>query len=295
MELRSRTERAFNVNLFVHQVAQSQPNDDAAWLSALAPMFRKFGAEPPSSLRVIYRSFAEDDEMLRLLVELRPSVVSFHFGLPDAARLQALREADCFFLATVTSLEEAQAAKEAGIDALVAQGFEAGGHRGTFNSEAPDDCLGTVALTRMLVARSGLPVIAAGGIMDGQGVRAALDLGATGAQLGTAFIACPESSADESYRTALFSSAAEHTTMTRAISGRPARCLRNSFTAFEEEVELCPPAYPIAYDAGKALNAAAKAAGEGGFGAQWAGQGAPLARSLPAAELVAALRAELSA
>jgi nitronate monooxygenase len=131
--------------------------------------------------------------------------------------------------------------------------------------------------------------------MDGAGIAAALDLGAVAAQLGTAFVACPESSADEGFRRALSSPAAEHTVMTRLISGRPARCLSNRFTALEGVLKgQVPPDYPIAYDAGKALNAAAKAKGESGFGAQWAGQGAPLARSLPAGEMVQALARELA-
>jgi nitronate monooxygenase len=136
--------------------------------------------------------------------------------------------------------------------------------------------------------------MAAGGIMDGAGVAAALTLGAAVAQLGTAFIACPESSADAGYRATLLGPAAEHTVMTAAISGRPARCLANHFTALAKGVEQeAIPDYPIAYDAGNALHAAAKAAGEFGYGAQWAGQGAPLARVLPAAELVACLRSEM--
>ena len=295
LELRSRTERPFNVNVFVHQAPRRSPEREAAWLSVLAPTFHTLNAQPPSSLNEIYSSFAEDDEMLRVLVELRPPVVSFHFGLPEAARVSALKEVGCYILATVTSLDEAEAAEKGGIDALVAQGWEAGGHRGVFDPEATDDALGTMALTRLLVKRSGLPVIAAGGIMDGRGIRAALDLGASAAQLGTAFIACPESSADEGFRAALFSPAAQHTTITRAISGRPARCLTNLFTKLANEIELSPPDYPVAYDAGKALNAAANACGESAFGAQWAGQGAPLARALPAAELVAALVKEMGA
>jgi nitronate monooxygenase len=292
-ELRALTERAFNVNVFVHACPEQDAGREAAWLSALAPTFRKFGANPPAALRVIYRSFLEDDQMLRALVDLRPAVVSFHFGLPVAAQIEALRNAGCFLVATATSLSEADAAKNAGIDAVVAQGFEAGGHRGMFDPALPDDCLGTLALTRVLVRRGGLPVIAAGGIMDGQSVRAALNLGAVAAQLGTAFIACPESNADDAYRAALFSPAAEHTIMSRGISGRPARCLSNVFTRLAQQVEQFPPDYPIAYDAGKALDAAAKASGEGGFGAHWAGQGAPLARSIPAAELIAQLAREL--
>ncbi|MGD9664982.1 MAG: NAD(P)H-dependent flavin oxidoreductase [Novosphingobium sp.] len=293
LEVRSRTQRSFNVNVFVHKPARAMPERESAWLSALAPAFQRFNAQPPSRLRAIYKSFAEDDEMLRLLVEMRPAVVSFHFGLPSADRICALKNAGCFLLATVTNADEANAAERAGIDAVVAQGWEAGGHRGIFDPGGPDPCLGTFALVRLLVRQSKIPVIAAGGIMNGQGVRAVLDLGAGAAQIGTAFIACPESSADDDYRARLFSPAATRTTMTRAISGRPARCLGNAFTAMAESIGLPPPDYPIAYDAGKALNSAAKASGERGFGAHWAGQGAPLARALPAAELIADLAREM--
>jgi nitronate monooxygenase len=283
-----------NVNVFAHAPALPNRATEAAWLEAMAPLFRSFGAEPPASLRPIYHSFVEDDAMLALLVETAPAVVSFHFGLPDRERIAALKAAVCMLLATATSLEEARAAKAAGIDAVIAQGWEAGGHRGVFDPAAPDDRLGTLALTRQLVVESGLPVIAAGGIMDGQGIRAALELGAVAAQLGTAFVACPESSADAAYREALAGPAARHTVMTEAISGRPARGLRNRFTDWGEAVGLPSPGYPMTYDAGKALIAAARAAGESGYGAQWAGQGAPLARAMPAARLVATLAAELA-
>lgn len=290
--VRRQTPRAFNANLFVHADPVSDPVAETAWLDALAPAFAAFEAERPQSLRTIYRSFAHDDAMLAMLLDTRPPVVSFHFGLPENERVRALKQAGCVLLATATRLDEALACKAAGMDAVVAQGWEAGGHRGAFDPHAEDDRLGTVALTRLLIVRSGLPVIAAGGIMDGAGIRAALDLGAVAAQLGTAFIACPESSADAAFRAALASDAASHTVMTRAISGRPARCLANRFTALAESLDAQIPAYPIAYDAGKALNAAAKAKGEGGFGAQWAGQGAPLACSLPAADLIGVLRRE---
>lgn len=293
--VRARTGRPFNVNLFVHAPTRSDAALETAWLQALAPLFRGFGAEPPAALRTIYRSFVEDDAMLATLIDLAPPVVSLHFGLPSAERIAALKSAGCVLLATATNLAEAQAIKAAGIDAVVAQGWEAGGHRGVFDPDAPDDRLGTMALARLLAVRSGLPVIAAGGIMDGRGIRAALDLGAVAAQLGTAFIACPESAADQAFREALAGPGAEHTRMTRAISGRPARCLRNRFTEWSEQVGLASPGYPMTYDAGKALNAAAKAAGEGGFGAQWAGQGAPLARAMPAAGLVAILAEECRA
>ncbi|SLJ86524.1 NAD(P)H-dependent flavin oxidoreductase [Novosphingobium mathurense] len=296
VQLRAATDRPFNVNLFVHAPCEADPPREAAWLSALAPAFAEFGAEPPTQLETIYPTLIGNAEMLATLVELAPPVVSFHFGLPDPDSIAALKAAGCLLFATATSLDEARLAKDAGIDVLVAQGWEAGGHRGVFDPDAPDDRLGTLALTRLLAAQSGLPVIAAGGIMDGNGIRAALDLGAVAAQLGTAFVACPESNADAAYRMALASECARHTTMTAAISGRPARCLANRFTALGATGELPPVApYPRAYHAGKALNAAAKTAGEGGFGAQWAGQGAPLSRPMPAAELVARLAAELAA
>jgi nitronate monooxygenase len=293
--VRARTDRPFNVNLFVHQAAVPDATREAAWLNWLAPRFAEFGAEPPPSLRTIYRSFADDAAMLAMLVETAPPVVSFHFGLPPADALAALREKGCTLIATATSPDEARAIEAAGIDAVVAQGIEAGGHRGVFDPAAPDDGLTTVALTRLLVRSSPLPVIAAGGIMDGAGIAAMLALGAAAAQLGTAFIACPESAADDAYRAALTGPGGHHTVMTRLISGRPARALANRFTALASDLAgREAPDYPIAYDAGKALHLAAKAKGEHGYGAQWAGQGAPLARTLPAAELVRLLGAELA-
>jgi nitronate monooxygenase len=286
--------RPFNVNVFVHQPMQQNVAREQAWLSAMAPLFDRYNARPPTALRPIYRSFVEDDEMLALLLDTAPAVVSFHFGLPDAGRIGALKGAGCVLMATATNLDEAVAAKKAGIDAIVAQGWEAGGHRGVFDPDAPDARLGTMALTRLLVQRCGLPVVAAGGIMDGRGIRAVLDLGAVAAQLGTAFVVCPESSADAAYREALAGPAAMSTVMTSAISGRPARALPNRFTQWGDNVGLPHPGYPMTYDAGKALIAAAKAEGETGYAAQWAGQGAPLSRAMPAAELVALLRAELN-
>ena len=292
--IRARTNRAFNVNVFVHATAYANAAREERWLEAMRPLFARYEVEPPSSLRTIYTSFTDDYDMLAMLVSTAPPVVSFHFGLPAADRIAALKDAGCLLMASATSPAEARLIEAAGVDAIVAQGWEAGGHRGVFDPAAPDDRLGTMALTRLLVTETGLPVIAAGGLMDGAGIRAALALGASAAQLGTAFIACPESSADEAYRAALASSSAHHTVMTSAISGRPARCLANRFTEWSADVLHHIPDYPIAYDAGKALNAAAKSAGESGFGAQWVGQGAPLHRSMPAGALVKLLWQEAS-
>lgn len=292
-EVQALTDRPFNVNLFVHAAPREDPAREAEWLNAMSPLFAQFDGQPPTALSTIYQSFQDDDAMLALLIETAPPVISFHFGLPRPDKIDALRAAGSGLISTATNLAEAKAVQAAGLDAIVAQGIEAGGHRGIFDPDQQDDALGTFALTRLLVDQLNMPIIAAGGIMDGQGIAAALALGAEAAQLGTAFIACPESRADAAYRNALMSDAAYHTRMVSAISGRPARCLANAYTAWAETLSgLTPPDYPRAYDAGKQLSQAARSAGEPGFGAQWAGQGAPLARALPAAELVETLMRE---
>jgi nitronate monooxygenase len=294
--IRALTQGPFNVNVFVHDRPKADAEREAAWLAGLVPVFARFGATPPTALREIYMSFLADEAMLQLLIATRPTVVSFHFGLPPAASIAALKASGIILFASVTSLDEADKAIGAGVDALVAQGIEAGGHRGVFDPAAPDDQLSAAALTQLLVRHTALPVIAAGGIMDGAGIAAMLDLGAAAAQLGTAFVPCPESSADEAYRAALTGPGAAHTQLTRLVSGRPARILANDFAGLKDQLAgLTPPDFPIAYDAGKALNAAAKAAGDTGYGAQWAGQGAPLTRSMPAGDLVRVLAEELAA
>jgi nitronate monooxygenase len=296
-DVSARTSGPFNVNVFCHKPAVAHADRERAWLDALKPVFECYDAVPPATVAEIYKSFVADGAMLTLFLETRPAVVSFHFGLPSREFISELRSAGIVLFSTATNLDEAEQAVAAGVDAIVAQGYEAGGHRGVFDPSAPDGRLGVFALTRLLVSRIPLPVIAAGGIMDGAGIAAALDLGAEAAQLGTAFIACPESNADRFHRDALFGPGAAMTEMTALISGRPARCLPNKFTALKDTV-LCGfelPDYPIVYDAGKALASAARAKGEGGFGAQWAGQGAPLARAMPAAELIGTLKDELAA
>lgn len=294
LELRRLTPGPFNVNLFTHEPAVADPAKEAAWIERLRPLFQSFDAQPPAALKEIYSSFVADDEMLAMLLEERPPVVSYHFGLPGEDRIRTLKRAGVVQLATATNLVEARAIASAGLDAVVAQGWEAGGHRGIFNPDEADERLTTADLVRRIVAELDVPVIAAGGIMDGSMIAAALDFGASAAQLGTAFITADESLADQGFRAALASDAAHHTVMTRAISGRPARCLSNRFTTFDADLPASDiPAYPIAYDVGKALNAAAKAKGEYGFGAQWAGEGAPHCRPLPAGQLVQILADEL--
>jgi nitronate monooxygenase len=225
----------------------------------------------------------------------RPRVVSFHLGIPAPEQVQALRDAGIVLLGSATSVAEAHALAHSGMHAVIAQGYEAGGHRGVFDPLAADEQLGTLALTRLLVSELSLPVIAAGGIMDGAGIAAALRLGASAAQLGTAFVACPESAASPAHRAALLRKDPEPTLMTRAHTGRPARCLPNRVTALAAGVTADDlPDYPLAFDAVRALQAGARARGELGFDAHYAGQGAPLSRALPATELVATLVRELA-
>nr|D0V3Y4.1 RecName: Full=Nitronate monooxygenase; Short=NMO; AltName: Full=Propionate 3-nitronate monooxygenase; Short=P3N monooxygenase [Pseudomonas sp.]ACX83564.1 propionate 3-nitronate oxidase [Pseudomonas sp. JS189] len=288
------TDRPFNVNLFCHVPARADAAREAQWLAFLAPLFAEFESPAPAALREIYTSFVEDFAMLEMLLEEKPAVVSFHFGLPPQSSIDALKDAGIVLLACVTNLAEAQQAEHAGVHALVAQGYEAGGHRGVFDPQQ-DSEMGTFALVRVLTDACQLPVIAAGGIMDGAGIKAVMQLGASAAQLGTAFILCPESSANPAYRDALQGPRAHQTRVTSAISGRPARGMVNRNYIDLETNAPALPDYPIAYDANKALNAAAANKANTDFAVQWAGQGAPLARSMPAAALVNLLAAEMKA
>jgi nitronate monooxygenase len=285
---RALTTQPFNVNFFCHAEARADTQREAAWLRHLRTEFTPFGVTPPAALRNIYATAVGNDALLKTLLETRPKIVSFHFGLPDAHWITALRQAGIVTMACATNWVEAAHIEAAGLDAVVAQGFEAGGHRGIFDP-THDDQIGTFALVRMLVHRSRLPVIAAGGIMDGRGIAAALQLGAAGVQMGTAFILCPESSATPAYRAELSSERAAHTAITSAISGRPARGIANRFYALQGEGAPAVPDYPIAYDAGKALHQAAASQGSAAYAAHWAGQAASLARALPAATLIQTL------
>ncbi|MBY6187426.1 nitronate monooxygenase [Marinobacter hydrocarbonoclasticus] len=293
---RAQTDAPFNVNLFCHQPALRNTQDEADWLTHLAPLFAEFGAPPPAGLTSPYVTFLEDDAMLEMLLAERPAVVSFHFGIPSADRLAALQQAGIHTLATATNIEEAQQIEAAGIGGIVAQGIEAGGHRGIFNPQGGDPALPTVELVRAISSRVSTPVIAAGGIMDGHDVRTVLQQGAVAAQLGTAFILCPESAANSAYRANLLSERASNTRLTPVLSGRPARGIVNRLmTHCDTEPGLVPPDYPVAYDAAKRLHAAAALQGNHEFAAHWAGTGARRARAMPAAQLMAALIEEMSA
>ncbi|WP_211223360.1 NAD(P)H-dependent flavin oxidoreductase [Hymenobacter norwichensis] len=291
--LAAATDRPINVNLFCHAPSPADPAHDAQWLTYLTPFFTSLHSTPPPQLQEVYPSFRANEALLDVLVQARPQVISFHFGLPTTAQLTALRTTGAVLLACVTTLAEAQAAEAAGVDMLVAQGVEAGGHRGTFDPTVEPN-IATLDLTRQLVPQTRLPVIAAGGLMDGADLAAALRAGAVAGQLGTAFAACPESAASPAYRAALLHQPPLPTALTTVISGRPARGLVNRFMQEVDQPGRPPVAtYSRAYLAGKALVAAAQQAGEPGFAVQWAGTGVGRARALPAAELVRTLAAEL--
>lgn len=292
----SLTSGPLNVNVFCHAPAQRDPQQESAWIARFGERFSGFEAAPPAELSEIYQTFCGNDAMLEVLLNTRPAAVSFHFGLPSEDVIRRLKSQDIVTLATATSPEEARVIEEAGVDFIVAQGIEAGGHRGIFDPQAEDRQLSTLTLVQAIRRVSRLPVIAAGGIMDGAGIAAMMKLGVAGVQLGTAFVLCPESAANAAYRQLMKSEQAASTVMTAAISGRPARCITNDFCRMTQAIPAqAIPAYPLTYALGKALAAAASAKGDHGYGAQWAGQGASLARELPATELVKVLIAEWQA
>lgn len=283
-ETRRLTGRPFGVNLFCHQPQPRDPAAEARWLDRLAPHFARVGAAPPGFLTARHPSVLESDELLAVVLAAPPALVTFHFGLPRPDQIAALRGHGGLLGATATSPGEAERIRDAGLDLIVAQGWQAGGHRGIFDPEGLDERLETVDLVRQ-VAPLGLPVVAAGEIMDGADRRRALEAGAVAVQCGTAFLLAPEAGTSPAHRQAL---AGGDTRMTRAISGRPARCCANDFTAIPDDDT---PGYPVTYAAGKALDAAARARGLASYGAHWAGTGCARAVARPAAETVAALAA----
>ncbi|EMZ5448516.1 MULTISPECIES: NAD(P)H-dependent flavin oxidoreductase [Providencia] len=289
------TDKPFNVNVFCHSTPVRNREIEQAWIHYFAQQLAQFNVLPPQQLNQVYTSFLDDPHMLALLLEMRPAVVSFHFNIPDKQVIDQLKAQGIYTMATATCLREAQLIEQAGIDAIIAQGIEAGGHRGMFDVNAEDEAITTFHLVELLVKNSQLPIIAAGGLMDGQEIKTALEQGAVAAQLGTAFILCPESAANEGYRHKLKSQNAADTALTAAISGRPARGIVNQFIRMTQ-ADDCPaiPDYPIAYDLGKQLHAAASKMGSDDFAAHWAGQNALKAREMPASVLVETLVSEMT-
>lgn len=285
-QFREGTSGPLNLNFFCHSLDEQV--DDSAWRALLQPYYAEFGAQPvaPPPLR---RPFSA--EWADLVERLRPEVVSFHFGLPAPDLLDRVRATGAFVIGNATSLAEGRWLAERGVDAVIAQGWEAGGHSGYFLADVPEQ-IGTFALVRTLAASLEVPVIAAGGIVDGQGIAAALTLGASAVQLGTVFLRAPESLIAEPYRQALASDRAEHTVMTNLISGRLARGIPNRLIAELGAVRAEAPAYPHASSALAPLRRAAEAAGRDDFTPLWAGQGALLTRTEAASATVERLAGE---
>lgn len=274
--IRARTSRPFGLNFFVHAPPDPAAPSIATMRARLAPLREAKGI--PDLVPPVPPPFG--DEHLALVLALRPPVVSFHFGLPDAAAMRALRDAGIRVLSTATTVAEARALEARGVDAVIAQGLEAGGHRGFFLATLDEQC-STMALVPRVVDAVRIPVIAAGGIMDGRGIAAAFALGASAVQLGTVFLGCPEAELDPAYRTALFEPGAARTRITTLLSGRPARAIVVPF--LDELADLEGKAAPFPIQRGLAVPHTPS---------MWAGQGAPLARALPARALVATLLRE---
>lgn len=286
------TEHPFQVNFFCHQSEPLNPQTATAWIEYLRPQFEKFGVQPPQKLNCIYPSFLDNDDFLNVVLETKPKAVSFHFGIPHAHQIQALKEAGILTMVSATNLIEAQAIEAAGIDIIIAQGIEAGGHRGIFNKTF-DAAIKTSDLVTLLVKHCKVPVVAAGGIMNGAQAKQMLKLGAAAVQLGTAFVQCQSSSAPAAYRKALFNETV--TQISASLSGRPARGLLNRWhTEIDTPTRPAQPEYPYTYDLAKQLNAVASKQQEYGFGAFWAGSNVAQIRELEAADLINQLVVEMS-
>lgn len=282
--IRARTDKPFNVNFFCHRPPEPGAEREAAWRLALAPYYAEFGIDasaiPSGPGR---RPF--DAEAADVLAEFRPPVVSFHFGLPPAELLDRVRGWGARILSSATTVDEARWLEAHGVDAVIAQGLEAGGHRGIFLSSDLSTQVGTFALVPQIVKAVRIPVIAAGGIADARGVAAALALGAAGVQVGTAYLLCPEATTTALHRAALKSDAARITALTNLFTGRPARGIVNRFMRELGPIGTAVPDFPLATSAIAPLRAKAESLGIGDFSPLWSGQNAGGCREIPAAAL----------
>lgn len=288
---RAATQGVLNLNFFANRPARSDPVRDSVARELVAPFYAELGLGDVPVAATVETHF--DESMLETVLGLRPAIVSFHFGLPRAEYVDALKEVGSAVVSSATTVREALLLEQQGADAIIAQGWEAGGHRGTFASPFAHAQVATFALVPQVVDAVAVPVIAAGAIGDGRGIAAAFALGASGVQLGTAFLRCPETAIPDAYRAELAAASADATVVTRAFSGRPARALRNRYVehALEQlgpdEVEL--PEFPLMMGFQGPLRTASAERGTPDFMALWSGQAAPLATELPAGQLVARL------
>ena len=270
-----------NVNFFVHSMPARNNAREHAWREALAPYYRELGVDPAAAMASASR-MPFDDAMCALVEEVRPEVVSFHYGLPERALLNRVKAAGCKVLSSATTVAEARWLADNGCDVVIAQGFEAGGHRGMFLSLDTATQVGTFALLPQIVDAVPVPVIAAGGIADARGIVAALALGAAAVQIGTAYLHCPESKVTPPHRAALKEARDDVTVLTNVISGRPARGFVNRLIREMGPLSDLAPDFPYAGAAVQPLHVKAQAQGSGDFSGMLAGQAAALGREMPA-------------
>lgn len=282
--IRAATSRPINLNFFCHEQPPPDAARDAAWRRRLETYYAEFAiAAEDVATAPLRKPF--DEAMCEIVEEFAPPVVSFHFGLPADRLLQRVRAAGAKIVSSATTVDEARWLEARGCDAIIAQGFEAGGHRGMFRTNDIATQPGVFALTPQIADAVKIPVIAAGGIADGRGVAAAFALGACAAQIGTAYLFCPESTISNVHRAALREASDDSTTLTNLFSGRPARGIVNRLMREVGPMSPDAPAFPHASAALAPLRAKAERAGLGDFSPVWAGQAAPLGRELPAADL----------
>jgi len=286
--IRASTRKPYNVNFFCHTPPEPSPEREARWRETLSRYYEEFGIDVGTIQAGPGRS-PFSLEAADVLEAFKPPVVSFHFGLPPPHLLARVRSWGSRILSSATTIDEALWLESHGVDAIIAQGLEAGGHRGIFLSNDLTTQMGTLALVRQVVQAVKIPVIAAGGIADAHGVAAAMALGAVGAQIGTAYLLCPESRTSATHRAALTSDAARHTVLTNLFTGRPARGIVNRLIRECGPISDAVPAFPLATAAIAPLRAHAEGQGSGEFSPLWAGQNASGAKAVPAGELTRAL------
>jgi nitronate monooxygenase len=279
------TTKPYNVNFFCHTPPRPNPERETGWRALLAPYYRELEldltAVPTGIVRTPFSTDAAD-----VLDDFKPAVVSFHFGLPSTELLARARAGGAKIFSSATTVDEARWLEARGVDAIIAQGLEAGGHRGMFLTDDLTTQVGTFALLPQVVRAVRVPVIAAGGIADAKGVAAAIALGAAGVQAGTAFLLCPEVKTTPMHRAALKSAGARHTALTNVFTGRPSRAILNRVVKELGPIGGRVPAFPLATSAMAPLRAKAEAAGSGDFSPLWSGQNASGCREAPAAEIV---------
>jgi nitronate monooxygenase len=290
--IRSLTSRPFNVNLFAGGWNTKQDFDAGPMIELLAEVHGKLGLPPPVAPKPSPDPFPAQFEAV---LDARPPIFSFTFGIPDRDAISRLKSRRIAILGTATTAKEARQLEEAGVDAVVTQGAEAGAHRGTFLDSFESSMIPTLDLVRTTAAAVSVPVIATGGLMDGRDIVAALNAGASATQFGTAFLACPESGASDVYKRTLLAAKQDTTVVTRAFSGRPARGLKNAFMAIVDARQNQILPYPLQNALTRPMRTAAAQQGLTDYLSLWAGQGVARARALPAGDLVARLLEEMAA